>query len=101
MSFNSSSFLWFLPGPQGDNTIVPDLAAAQTGELGGIMGGVGGRPGLGGPGGLGGTTPGGKELLCFFYCSKILYSKKLLRVSRKFISRKIWSHSFEKVHPVK
>ena len=39
--------------------IVPDLAAAQTGDMGGGLGSTGGRPGLGGPGGLGGTSPGG------------------------------------------
>ena len=39
--------------------IVPDLAAAQTGDMGGVLGSTGGRPGLGGPGGLGGTSPGG------------------------------------------
>lgn len=39
------------------------------------MGGVGGRPGLGGPGGLGGTTPGGKELLCFFIAQKYFIRK--------------------------
>ena len=66
--YSYRNFLNFshLSGPQGDNTIVPDMAAAQTGELGGILGGVGGRPGLGGPGGLGGTTPGGQDcLICF------------------------------------
>ena len=47
-------------GAAGDNSIVPDLAAAQTGDLGPILGNVGGRPGLGGPGGTGGTAPGGK-----------------------------------------
>jgi len=56
--------LTYFAGPQGDNSIVPDMAAAQTGELGGILGGTGGRPGLGGPGGLGGVTPGGK---CFCF----------------------------------
>lgn len=66
-------------GPQGDNNIVPDLAAAQTGDLGGILGNVGGRPGLGGPGGLGGVTPGGKLshcLLCQIYSS--MFIDKLL-----------------------
>lgn len=58
-----------ISGPQGDNHIVPDLAAAQTGDLGGILGGVGGRPGLGGPGGLAGTSAGG--MLNIFYCRKI------------------------------
>ena len=39
---------------------MPALAAAQTGDLGPILGNTGGRPGLGGPGGAGGTVPGSK-----------------------------------------
>lgn len=72
---------FFLSGPQGDNTIVPDMAAAQTGELGGILGGVGGRPGLGGPGGLGGTTPGGRT---FIFCLFIIWGN-----GKEFLGRDI------------
>ena len=61
------------------------MAAAQTGELGGILGGVGGRPGLGGPGGLGGTTPGGQDfLICFPF---IGFNKQLTK-----------SYSFKSAH---
>ena len=48
------------PNSGGGGGIVPALAAAQTGDLGPILGNTGGRPGLGGPGGAGGPVPGSK-----------------------------------------
>ena len=60
--YESCMFFVFLSAPNsgGGGGIVPALAAAQTGDLGPILGNTGGRPGLGGPGGAGGPVPGSK-----------------------------------------